>query len=63
MCLGAEACEEFKVIFHIFMFCLGLKVKNSLLVFHTELKQLRAKMCLQLLLCILISSPRQPTIN
>lgn len=36
------------------MSCLGLKVKNSLLI---ELKQLRAKMCLQLLLCILISSP------
>lgn len=36
------------------MSCLGLKVKNSLLI---DLKQLRAKMCLQLLPCILISSP------
>lgn len=54
VCYGAEAGEEFKVILHIFMSCLGLKVKNSLLI---ELKQLRAKMCLQLLPCILMSSP------
>lgn len=54
MCYGAEAGEEFKDILHIFMSCLGLKVKNSLLI---ELKQLRATMCLQLLLRILISSP------
>lgn len=27
----SECGEEFKVIFHIFMSCFGLKVKNSLL--------------------------------
>lgn len=30
VCLGAEAGKEFRFIFHIFMFCLGLKVENSL---------------------------------
>ena len=40
--------------------CLGLKVKNSPLI---ELKQLRAKTCLQLLLCILISSPLSPYVE
>lgn len=30
VCLGAEAGREFRFTFHIFMFCLGLKVKNSL---------------------------------
>lgn len=30
VCLGAEAGKEFRFIFHIFMFCLGLKAENSL---------------------------------
>ena len=30
VCLGAEAGKEFRFILHIFMFCFGLKVENSL---------------------------------